>query len=132
MYNMTRAKSKPNPWKKILSNAMGAQNGWNAWHQSKGVNRPVKKFSITPEDIEKIFYEQGQKSKWLKIPINPDDVFRKHYPMAPSLDRLDNSKDYTVDNVCISTRFENLGFNRCTNEVKAECIDIINNKLTND
>ena len=40
-----------NPWKKILMNAVGAQKGWNTWHQSKGVNRPVKVFTCTEEEI---------------------------------------------------------------------------------
>lgn len=120
---------KKNPFKKILDSARSAQLGWNAWHQKKGVNRPVKQFSITEQDIERIFFEQGGLSKWLKIPMNPDDVFRKHFPLAPSLDRLDNNKDYSPDNVCISTRFENYGFNRATDEIKMECIERLNKSL---
>jgi hypothetical protein len=111
-----------NPWKRILSNAKGAQNGWNRKHQRLGVNRPVKSFSCTPEDIERIYNEQDGLSKWLQIPLDPMDVFRKHYPLAPSLDRLDNDKDYTPDNICLSTRFENYGFNKSTDEIKTECI----------
>jgi hypothetical protein len=75
-------KKIPNPWKKILTNAQGAQNGWNRKHQKLGVNRPVKSFTVTPEDIERIFNEQGQKSKWLGLPIDPNDVFRTHYPLS--------------------------------------------------
>jgi hypothetical protein len=112
-----------NPWKKILSNAKGAQNGWNKKHQRLGVNRPVKSFTCTAEDIERIYNEQGGLSKWLQIPLDPMDVFRKHYPLSPSLDRLNNDKDYTPDNICLSTRFENYGFNKSTDEIKNECID---------
>ena len=119
----TTRKSKPkNPWKRILSNAVGAQKGWNTWHQSLGVNRPVKTFTCTEEDIERIYHEQNGHSRWLKLPIDPMDVFRRHYPLSPSLDRLDNNKDYTPDNICISTRFENYGFNRATDDIKQECI----------
>jgi hypothetical protein len=59
------------------------------------------------------------------LPLDPQDVFRKHYPLSPSLDRLDNNKDYTPDNICISTRFENYGFNKSTDEIKDECIEKI-------
>ncbi len=120
-----------NPWKKVLNNAKSAQTGWNAKHQRVGINRPVKTFSCTPEDLERIFEEQGRKSKWLGVPINPDDVFRKHFPLSPSLDRLDNSKDYTPDNICISTRFENWGFNKVDDATKDECINVLKNYLKN-
>lgn len=111
-----------NPYKKILDNAKGAQNGWNKKHQAVGINRPVKTFTCTPEDIEKIFKQQEGKSKWLGIPLDPMDVYRTHYPLSPSLDRLDNNKDYTPDNICISTRFENYGFNKSTDDIKSECV----------
>jgi len=111
-----------NPYKLILSNAKGAQNGWNKKHQQVGINRRVKEFTITWEDVERVFLEQNGKSKWLGIPIDANDVFRKHYPLAPSLDRLDNDKDYTPDNICISTRFENYGFNKCDEDTKKECV----------
>jgi hypothetical protein len=114
-----------NPWKKILSNAKGAQNGWNKKHQKLGVNRPVKEFTCTAEDIERIYNEQDGKSRWLELPLDPQDVFRTHYPLSPSLDRLDNNKDYTPDNICLSTRFENYGFNKSTDDIKDECVDKI-------
>jgi hypothetical protein len=114
-----------NPFKKILDNARSAQNGWNKKHQKVGINRPVKNFTCTAEDIERIFNEQQGKSRWLRLPMDPQDVFRKHYPLSPSLDRLDNNKDYTPDNICISTRFENYGFNKSTDEIKDECIEKI-------
>jgi len=118
-----------NPYKKILSNAKGAQNGWNKKHQKVGINRPVKIFTVTPEDIEEVFLRQNGRSKWLGIKIDIYDVFRTHYPLAPSLDRLDNNKDYTPDNICISTRFENWGFNKATDEIKQECVKILKENL---
>ena len=111
-------------WKKILQNGKGGQ-AWNKIHQEHGVNRRVKDFSITWQDVERVFNEQGGKSKWLRILINPDDVFKTYYPLSPSLDRLDNQKDYSPDNICISTRFENYGFNMCNEQAKHECISRI-------
>lgn len=107
------------PFEQILKNAKGGQ-AWNAWHQQRGCNRPVKTFSITADDVKNKFFQQEGKSYWLGIPINPMDVFKSRYPLSPSLDRLDNSKGYTVDNICISTRFENYGFNKCSDYVKEE------------
>jgi hypothetical protein len=117
------------PWKLILANARGAQLGWNTSHSKKGIKRKVKKFSITADDIEKVFYQQNCRSRWLNIPLNPNDVFRTHYPFSPSLDRIDNNKDYTPDNICISTRFENFGFNKCSDETKRECIEFLKKNL---
>ena len=126
---MKKTRKPPNPWKKILNNAKSAQSGWNRKHQKVGINRPVKTFTCTEEDVERIFNEQGGKSKWLGLTIDPMDVFRMHYPLAPSLDRLDNDKDYTPDNICISTRFENYGFNKATDSIKQECVSILKKQL---
>jgi hypothetical protein len=118
-----------NPWKLILQNAKGAQLGWNTSHSKKGIKRKVKSFSITENDIRNVFYQQSGRSRWLNIPLNPEDVFRKHYPFSPSLDRIDNSKDYTPENICLSTRFENYGFNTCSDETKQECIEFLKKSL---
>jgi hypothetical protein len=126
-----KPKKPKNPWKKILANAKSAQSGWNQKHQKVGINRPVKTFTCTEQDLERIFNEQGGKSKWLNVPIDPMDVFRVHYPLAPSLDRLDNDKDYTPDNICISTRFENYGFNKATDIIKHECVSKLKDQMKN-
>ena len=113
-----------NPWKQLLKNVHGGQ-AWNSWHSERGCNRPVKSISITEEDIRRIYKEQNGLSKWLKLPLDPMKVFVPRHPLSPSVDRLDNEKEYTPDNICICTRFENYGLNRCSDSVRDECIDII-------
>ena len=49
---------------------------------------------------------QGGKCFWLDIDI---DFTMKDWLRSPSLDRLDNTKGYTIDNVVLTTRFANLG-----------------------
>lgn len=118
---MTRTKKLKNPWNQLLKNVIGTQN-FNAWHQARGSNRPVKKIEITEQDIINVYEKQKGLSKWLKIPIDPMDVFKKHYPLAPSIDRIDNNLGYTPENICIATRFENYGFNKCSDSTRQECI----------
>lgn len=110
-----------NPYKKILKNAQGGQN-LNQYQVDKGIQRTVKEVNITEEDIERIFIQQGGLSASLGIPINLDDIFKSHFPLSPSIDRIDNDKDYTPDNIRINTRFENWGFNRASEEDIQECI----------
>lgn len=124
---MTR---KPkNPWSQLLKNVIGTQK-FNAWHQARGSNRPVKAISITEQDIMDVFEKQNGLSRWLHIPLDPMDVFKKHYPFAPSIDRIDNSIGYTPENICIATRFENYGFNKCTDATRQECIARLKNHIS--
>jgi hypothetical protein len=118
---MTTPKKVKNPWLQLLNNVKGTQ-AFNAWHQARGSNRPVKEIRITEQDIIDVFQKQNGMSKWLNIPIDPMDVFKTHYPLAPSIDRIDNSIGYTPENICIATRFENYGFNKCTDSTRHECI----------
>jgi hypothetical protein len=50
---------------------------------------------------------------WLKIPI---DFTMKDKLRKPSLDRLDNSIGYRVDNIVLTTVFANTGRNSATVE----------------
>lgn len=126
---MRQAKKQKNPWNQLLKNVIGTQN-FNAWHQARGSNRPVKEIHITEDDIRNVFENQNGLSKWLKIPIDPMDVFKKHYPLAPSIDRIDNNIGYTANNICIATRFENYGFNKCSDKTRQECIVVLKEHIT--
>ena len=103
-----------NPFKKILDNVKGTQYvSSKTFSESGQVMRRVKEVCITELDIQHQFEKQNGLSHFLKIPMDPTDVFRTHFPLAPSVDRIDNTKDYYPDNIVINTRFENNGLNRC-------------------
>jgi len=44
--------------------------------------------------------------------MNLDLLYSKWHPLAPSADRLDESKGYHKDNIVICTRLSNLGRQR--------------------
>ena len=103
-----------NPFKKILDNVKGTQYvSSKTFSESGKVMRRVKEVCITELDIQNQFEKQDGLSDFLKIPMSANDVFRGHFPLAPSVDRIDNAKDYYPDNIVINTRFENNGLNRC-------------------
>lgn len=84
--------------------------------KSKLYNPP--KLCLTEEDLVKIWNSQNGKCHYFDIELDMDLLYSNSpnyipsHPLAPSVDRIDNSKDYTIDNVVICTRFANLG--RCT------------------
>ena len=68
-------------------------------------------------DLEDIYDSQGRVCYYFKIPLdfnllfsNYHGYFPKH-PLAPSVDKIDDKGDYTLDNVVISSRFANYGRN---------------------
>ena len=75
------------------------------------------KILITADDLEKQWEKQGKVCYWLKTPIDLELLFKSHpewypkHPGAPSVDRIDDNKDYTPDNIIITCRFANLGRN---------------------
>lgn len=59
-------------------------------------------FTITPKDIEDLLIKQGNKCYWTNLPFNMEINNTKYKHNGPSVDRLDNSKGYTPDNICIT------------------------------
>jgi len=103
-----QGKSK-DPWLKLLGKV-------KLCGSSSASRSRVKEVSITKEDLEQQFLKQGGRCYWLGIPININDVFTTHNPLAPSVDRLDNDRDYEKDNIAICTMFANMGRGKCDKE----------------
>jgi hypothetical protein len=72
---------------------------------------------VTPEQLKQRFEEQDGKCHWFGIDLDLDLLFKDHpdwlpkHPLAPSVDRLDDELDYTLDNIVITCRFANFGRN---------------------
>lgn len=64
---------------------------------------------ITLEDLKTQWDKQNGKCYWLGVDMSLPDLMVSRSPFAPSVDRLDSSGHYTVDNIVLTTRFANLG-----------------------
>ena len=76
----------------------------------------VKKVTITKENLKEQFSKQDGRCYWFGIPINIDDVYTTNNPLAPSVDRLDNDKDYHKSNIVVCTILANMGRGKCDTE----------------
>lgn len=80
-------------------------------HDSK--NRGVE-HTLTIDDINQLFQKQNGLCYWFKIPLIPSNDSK--HPQQPSLDRLDRTKGYTLDNVVLTCYSANIGRNETSVE----------------
>jgi|TARA_R100001163_G_C5001728_1_gene150628 hypothetical protein len=102
------------PWKKLLSNvkSTAAVRPKRRTVNSNGTAKiPYAPMSvdITAEDLKTLFEDQGGRCAILNTPLDPQDLFVKRHPLAPSVDRIDNDQNYNIDNIQICSRFANFG-----------------------
>lgn len=120
----TTSKKTPDPWTRLMRNVMlssdhGAGGGSkhnpkNREGKTKGTQSTKRHaVHITKEDLKQKFLEQGGRCYWFGIELDPDSLFIPHFPMALSVDRLDNDKDYVYDNIVICCRLANTGRGKC-------------------
>lgn len=74
-------------------------------------NQSTRRHEITIEkdDLKKLWLKQEGKCHWLGVDMLVEDLFVAHSPFAPSVDRLDSSKGYHIDNIALTTRLVNKG-----------------------
>ena len=101
-----------NPWKTLISKAKTAARPGQ--EKKNGIKRtePLD-VTIDEEYLIKQYSKQNGKCYWTEFPVDPYGVYEKNNPLAPSLERLDESKGYVPSNVVICLRLFNLGRQRC-------------------
>ena len=92
------------------------------------------KIYIDEKDLQQIWKKQNELCYWFKIPLNFNllfsdyaDYYPKH-PLAPSVDKIDDKKDYTIDNIVICCMLANFGRNVYPFEPFQTVIDIVTHK----
>lgn len=125
-----------NPWKTLISKAKTAARPGQ--EKKNGIKR-TEPLDVTIDEMYLIkqFSKQDGKCYWTEFPIDPHGVYEKNNPLAPSLERLDESKGYIADNVVICLRLFNLGRQRCPEnkfrgQIKLLKEHFIGNKVTVD
>jgi hypothetical protein len=99
--------------KRMEGNASGRWWGSNP----KSKQWVPNKIYLTEQDLVEIWNKQNQLCYWFNIPLDLNLLFNTHpnyypkHPLAPSVDRIDDKKDYTKDNVIICCRLANFGRN---------------------
>jgi hypothetical protein len=84
-----------------------------------------KKYNIYQNDfdskyIKELYNNQNKKCYWFDIEITPSKIPR--HPFKPSIDRLDNNKGYTKDNIVLCSLMANFARNSLQEE---EWIDVV-------
>jgi len=93
-------------WKEFLLNSMKSRENGRGEEKRKGRKPKFISSDINSNFLEELKESQNGLCYWLNIPI---DFSHNDKLRSPSLDRLDNSKGYTTDNVVLCTQYANLG-----------------------
>jgi hypothetical protein len=107
-YGSAGARSETNP------KFSGREYHKNAACSSQSTRR--HEVAITEQDLKELFDEQGGLCYWFGIKLDPLDIYKSHYPMAMSVDRLNNKLGYIKGNIIICCRMANLGRQSCAPE----------------
>ena len=89
--------------KKLMANVSYSQS------RNRVNKRPVKEILLNEDILIKKYNEQNGKCYWSGLDLNEEYNYIKHHPFAISVERLDNSKGYTYENVVLTRRLFNLG-----------------------
>lgn len=125
-YPYSRKPTSENALKLLRSNMIN-----NAERQREHPNKPKtpRKMEISIEYLEKLWEEQDGKCAVSNIDLNLLDILISPSPLAPSADRIDNSKDYVEGNIKIVGRMFNTGRGAASEEQFDKCLRKYKNQL---
>jgi hypothetical protein len=111
----------PNPWKKLLANVKlsastpGARSPLRIKENSneQWLTREARNVNLKWQDLMAQYSKQNGLCFWFGCKLNPNDIFKSNYPLAMSVDRIDNDQEYEVGNIVICCRLANLGRQQC-------------------
>ena len=84
-------------------NGDGASDQTKIWIPSK--------LLVTSEDLKMVWDKQKGKCYWFDIDLDLNLLYKDHkdwypkHPLAPSVDKIDESGDYSINNIVICCRF---------------------------
>lgn len=125
------------PFKKLLSNVKSTVK---VRPRRRTVNKsgvaaiPYEELpvEITAQDIKDLFNQQNGRCAMLGTQLDPQNVFVSKHPLAPSVDRIDNTKGYVPGNIQICSRFANFGKCSYPNEKMDPIIEQIREGFASD
>jgi HNH endonuclease len=103
---------------KYWYNALWVESRNGAKHRRKHLE-----FSISKQDILDLWDKQGGKCYWYGIPMIPSSISK--YPFKPSLDRLDENRGYTKDNIVLCCLAANFGRNSNSKQEYEEFVNTL-------
>jgi hypothetical protein len=86
--------------------------------------------TLKVKDVLEIYEKQEGLCYWFKIPLRPS-LISKH-PQQPSIDRIDRTKGYTLDNVVLCCYAANIGRNESTVEVWSNFVNLLLKGVSSD
>jgi len=111
-----------NAFKFLITNRV-KKNSMDGKLKGNGSTRPALDVDIDASWLEQQYQKQnGRCFYFSNILLDPQSVFVSRNPMTMSVERLDDSKGYTKDNVVLTCRFANLGLANATKETKEKFI----------